>query len=456
MDKRKNLAAAMRRPLQCVWPSVGTEHPARVNLWIAKRDPRSIKRPWPLLKAGTVDIYYTFPFGYTPRGEPVPMTLIGANMLIGGVMGSGKTSAVAVIACATVLDVTAKLMVFELKGSGDVEGLQPCCHVYVQGDDDEHCEAALDGAIWLEHEMKRRKGIIAKLPIEDVPNGRKVTRKIAQKYPQHKLDPIVAIFDEVHTVFEHEKYGKQAADVLGRLIRKARAYGIILILTTQRPNADSIPTMISANAIIRFCLSVTGQVSNDLVLGTGMWKRGIRASIFEPAEGDDPKDSGTGWLTRSAVNARIVRAYFNSQPDIRDVGKRAYAMRRAAGKLTGEAAGEAVDLKVATIIDHLHAIWPDGADAVHSHRLVPALADLEPDRYGAWMDTDKPMDEMTPDEVRDVQTARSTALSMALKPFKVATRQLTLRECCGGAKGVRYTDLPDPSDALDEDDEDAA
>lgn len=450
VDKRKHLAAAMRRPLQCVWPSVGTEHPARVNLWIAKRDPRSIKRPWPLLKSGTVDMYGAFPFGFTPRGEAVPMTLAGGNMLIGGVMGSGKTSATAVIACATVLDVTAKLMVFELKGSGDVEGLRPCCHVYVQGDDDEHCEASLNGAVWLEHEMKRRKDIIAKLPIEDVPNGRKVSRKIAEKYPDLHLEPIVAIFDEVHTLFEHDKYGKLAEPVFNRLIRKARAYGIIVVLTTQRPTTDSIPKKVADNAIIRFCLSVTGQVANDLVLGTGMWRRGIRASIFEPAEGDDPKDSGTGWLTRSAVNARIVRAYFNTQPEIRDVGKRALAMRTAAGRLTGEAAGETVDLQVATIVDHLHAVWPDGAEAVHSHRLVPALTDLVPEVYGPWMDTDKPEDEMTPDEVRDVQTARSTALSAALKTFKVPTRQITLRECCGGAKGVRYADLPEPADALAE------
>lgn len=34
------------------------------------------------------------------------------------------------------------------------------------------------------------------------------------------------------------------------------------------------------------------------------------------------------------------------------------------------------------------------------------------------------------------------AARSALKPHKVPTRQLTIRECCGGAKGVRYADLP--------------
>ncbi|WP_338780717.1 hypothetical protein [Streptomyces sp. DG1A-41] len=33
-----------------------------------------------------------------------------------------------------------------------------------------------------------------------------------------------------------------------------------------------------------------------------------------------------------------------------------------------------------------------------------------------------------------------------LKPFRVSTRQLTIRECCGGAKGLRWADLPTPED----------
>lgn len=454
LDKRKELAAAMRRPLQCVWPSVGSEHPGRANIWVAKKDPRTIKRPWPLLAGGTADMYGEIPFGVTPKGDREPLAVIATNMLIGGVMGSGKTSAVSTIACAGALDPTCEMHLFELKGSGDMEGLKPVCHRYVQGDDDEHCEAALDGGYLLEKEMKRRKKIVAGLPVADVPTGRKVTRKLSDKYPHLRLHPILAIFDEVHTLFEHPVYGKEAEAVFARLIRKARAYGIILVLTTQRPDAKSIPKKISDNAILRFCLAITGHTANDLVLGTGMYKRGIRANIFEPAEGDDPKDSGTGWLARSATNAKIVRAYFIPQADVRDVGRRGLALRTAAGTLSGEAAGKQVEkVDRTTIADHVHAIWPDGADAVHSHRLVESLALYLPELYGPWMETERPVGEMSPDEVREVQVVRSTALSAALKAHKIPTRQITIRDCCGGAKGVRYADLPVPRDA-DEDDED--
>ncbi|WP_055566021.1 FtsK/SpoIIIE domain-containing protein [Streptomyces atriruber] len=452
LDKRKELAAAMRRPLQCVWPSVGTEHPGRANIWVAKKDPRSIKRPWPLLAGGTADMYGEFPFGCTPKGDKIPLALIGTNMLIGGVMGSGKTSAVSTIACSGALDPTCEAWLFELKGSGDLEALKPICHRYVQGDDDEHCEAALEGAYALEMEMKRRKKIVAGLPIEDVPTGRKITRRLARKYPHLRLHPVLAIFDEVHTLFEHPAYGKEAAAVFIRLIRKARAYGIILVLTTQRPDAKSIPKGVSDNAIVRFCLAISGHTANDLVLSTGAYKRGVRATIFEPAEGDDPKDSGTGWLARSVANARIVRAYFLSQQEMRDTGQRGLALRTAAGTLSGEAAGQQIEkTDRTTIADHLHAVWPDGTEAVHSHRLVESLALYLPELYGAWTETEKPLSDMSAEEVRDAQAMRSTALSAVLKAHRIPTRQLTIRDCCGGAKGVRFADLPEPRET-DEDD----
>ena len=448
LDKRKELAGAMRRPLQCVWPSVGTEHPSRANLWVAKTDPRTIKRVWPLAHDGQADMYAEFPFGVTPRGETVPLALIGTNVLMGGVMGSGKTSAVLVIALAGALDPTCEMWVYELKGSGDLDSVEPVCHRYVSGDDDEQCKATLDGMRALEREMKRRKRAVAELPVEDVPNGRKVTRKLADKYPHLRLHPLLAIFDEVHTLFEHPVYGKEAAEIAGRLIRKARAYGIILVFTTQKPDADSIPKMVSDNAIVRFCLAITGHIPNDLILGTGMYKRGIRANIFEPAEGADPKDSGTGWLARSAMNARIVRAYYIAQELAREIGKRGLALRIAAGTLTGQAAGNEIEeTDTETVVDHLRAVWPDGAAAVHSHRLVDALAALRPDLYGAWLDNEPGLTD------REVQALRSTALSAALKPYKVTTAQITIRDCCGGAKGVRLADLPERATDPEDDDE---
>jgi len=49
---------------------------------------------------------------------------------------------------------------------------------------------------------------------------------------------------------------------------------------TQRPDAKYLPTGISADAVLRRCLKVQGQVENDMVLGTSAYKNGTRATMF--------------------------------------------------------------------------------------------------------------------------------------------------------------------------------
>lgn len=438
LEKRAELAAAMRRPLGTVWPEGDPDaHPGRLVLWVAKVDPAKAKRRlWPLLHDGQTDLFKAIPFGFDPRGRLVELDLMYANVLIGGVMGSGKTSAVLVIALSGALDPSCELWVYEMKGSGDLDAVRPVCHRYVSGDDDADCKAALDGLKALEREMKRRKAIIKDLPLEDVPSGRKVYPHLAAR--RHlRLHPILAIFDEAHTLFEHDKYGKEAADVATRLIKKARAYGIIIVFTTQRPDAKSIPRGVSDNAIIRFCLAVTGHLPNDLILGTGAYKRGIRATMFDPR-----KDAGTGWLARSAMDAQIARAAFIKQDEAAEIGRRALALRTAAGTLTGQAAGQEPAAEDDTdLIDDLRAVWPAGEATMHSYRLVEALAAYRPDRYASWLG-DKPTEQMTEEELREARTARSTLLAQALKPYGVQTRQINKRGAGGSAKGIRWDDLP--------------
>lgn len=437
LEKRSKLAAAMRRPLGCVWPEGDRDaHPGRLVLWVAREDPAKAKRRiWPLMAEGQADLFTEIPYGFDPRGRLVTLRLMYSNVLIGGVMGSGKTSAVLVIALSGALDPTCELWLYEMKGSGDLDPVKPVCHRYVSGDDDEHCKAALDALKALEKEMKRRKKVVADLPVSEVPQGRKTYPHLAKRR-ELGLHPLLAIFDECHTLFEHPVYGDVAAEVAGRLIRKARAYGVIVVFTTQKPDANSIPRMVSDNAIGRILLAVTGHIPNDIIAGTGAYKRGVRGTMFDPE-----RDAGTGWLVRSALNAQIVRAAFITQDEAVEVGQRALALRIAAGTLTGEAAGQIVeDVDDSDLVDHLRAVWPDGEDTMHSHRLVEALAAYRPDLYGAWVDGD--------------QAARSTMLATALKPHGVQTRQINKRGDGGGGKGLRFEDFPDrsgdPEDDFDE------
>ncbi|MEU0965663.1 FtsK/SpoIIIE domain-containing protein [Streptomyces sp. NPDC005917] len=424
LEKRAALAAAMRRPISTVWlEGDRAAHPGRLVLWVAQRDPAKAGRKlWPLMKSGQADMYEPLPYGFDPRGNLITITLMYSNLLVGGIPGSGKTSCALAIVLGVALDASAELWIFELKGSGDLDSVKPICHRYVSGDEDEDLEAALGGMRSGIAEYQRRAAFIRSLPASEVPEGRKVTRAIAEKYPEQNLGPRVIVIDEVQELFTHADYKEEAAALATRLIKKARAYGIILILLTQNPDAPSLPTSVSSSVGTRLCLAVMDWRANNNVLGTSAYERGLRATDISIDE------QGTGILARGREGI-TVRAAFIKQTEAEDIAKRALALRTAAGTLTGQSVGAQVEvLDVETVVDHLRAVWPDEVEAVHSHRLVEALARLRPDLYKLWLEMDA--------------AAASTALSAALRPFKVSTRQLTIRECCGGAKGLRYTDLP--------------
>ncbi|MBD9735221.1 AAA family ATPase [Streptomyces sp. H28] len=428
LEKRAALAAAMRRPISTVWPEADrTAHPGRLVLWVAQRDPAKAGRKlWPLMKDGQADVYQPLPFGFDPRGNLVEITLMYSNLLVGGIPGSGKTSCALAIVLGVALDPTAELWIYELKGSGDLDSVKPICHRYVSGDEDEDLEAALAGMRSGIAEYQRRAAFVRSLPASEVPEGRKVTRALAEEYPDQDLGPRVIVIDEVQELFTHPEYKEEAAALATRLIKKARAYGIILILLTQNPDAPSLPTSVSSSVGTRLCLAVMDWRANNNVLGTGAYDRGLRATDISVDE------QGTGILARGREGI-TVRAAFIKQTEAEDIAARALALRTAAGTLSGQSIGATVEEHdVETVIDHLRAIWPDGIEAVHSHRLVEALARYRPDLYDPWTEMDP--------------AAASTALSAALKPLKVSTKQLTIRECCGGAKGLRWADLPAPED----------
>src|SRR5690606_36982600 len=119
--KGKSLAGAMRRPLTTGWPETEPDaRPGRSGRWGAQQDPaKARRRLWPLLREGRTDMFDEFPFGFDPRSRVVTLNLMYTNLLIGGVPGSGKTSAVLVIALAAALDPQCEMWVYELKGSGD-------------------------------------------------------------------------------------------------------------------------------------------------------------------------------------------------------------------------------------------------------------------------------------------------------------------------------------------------
>ena len=107
----------------------------------------------------------------------------------------------------------------------------------------------------------------------------KVTDELASD-PRLGLHPIAIAIDECQKGFEHPLYGKEIEAICEDIVRRGPAVGMLILLATQRPDAASVPPNISANAVLRWCLKVIGQVANDMVMGTSAHRTGIRATMF--------------------------------------------------------------------------------------------------------------------------------------------------------------------------------
>jgi DNA segregation ATPase FtsK/SpoIIIE, S-DNA-T family len=258
LDRRDRLASGLGRPLGCVWPEGSPDvSPSRLVLWVGNQDMAASRQPaWPLLKASIVDMAKPFPFGTDPRGRIVHLELPYTNVLIGSIPGYGKTSAIVLPMLVAGLDVYAEVWGYEFKGTGGLDPLAKVCARYASGADDDTAEAGLMALRELRKECQRRAAIIKGLPKSVCPDN-KVTAELARRKGLG-LHWLVVGFDECQELFAHPEFGKEAGELAEKIIKLGRALGVILLLATQRPDAKSLPTGVSANVGTRYCLRVMG------------------------------------------------------------------------------------------------------------------------------------------------------------------------------------------------------
>ncbi|MEV7968280.1 cell division protein FtsK [Sphaerisporangium sp. NPDC088356] len=406
MDKRDRMASALRRPLGCIWPEGDSAiHEGRLILWVGDKDLSKTNVRSPLLKAAGHDVFKGIPFGADPRGRAVVVPIIQHNILIGSQPGQGKTASVRVLASGAALDPTAEMWIHELKGTGDLDPHEVNCHRYVSGIEDEAIGYAADSLTLLRKEVMRRAAALKALPSDLCPDKR-VTRQIADRRSL-RLHPLIAIFDECQNLFSHPEFGDKAGDDAEFIIKLGRALGVVLVLATQRPDKDSLPTGVSANVSIRFCLRVGGQIENDMILGTSAYKNGIRATVFQPGA-----DAGIGYLVGATPMPKVVRTSYLDTPATQHIANRANALRTGAGTLSGHAVGdrpEATGPASDLLADILAVVAPSEAK-IWSEVVVARLAELRPEVYGPWMDLEA--------------DARAAQLTTALKPYGVKTGQV--------------------------------
>ncbi|GIG58877.1 cell division protein FtsK [Longispora fulva] len=376
--RRGRLASGLRLPLDQVWPEQAPGHTGRLALWVGYEPASQMKQPaWPLISGGKVDVFKPFPFATTPRLDTVDAELMFRNWLFGGQPGSGKTFALRDLVLAAALDPRVELRGYELKGVGDFAKVAPVCLEYGNGFDDDTIGRAAAFVDWLYEECQRRSKRIDHYGKAGKAPENKVTPELAS-LKGSGLHPLVAFFDEVQELFSHPTFGKPAGEKMEKVIKLGRALGIIILLGTQIPDKDSLPTGITRNVNTRFCLSVADQTANDMILGTSAYKNGLRATVFEPVV-------EAGWGILSGLGKPgAKRSYYVDNVAAERIISRAIGYRQKAGTMPTEEEQTRPTGPTFDLLADLLAVWPEGDAKAWNDTLTTRLAEMRPEIYEGW------------------------------------------------------------------------
>ena len=247
--------------------------------------------------------FKNIPVGVDMMGRPVSIDIVGQNMLIGGLQGSGKTVWLRALVAAAVLDPTCTPALFDGKEGVGFAPFRPFSRCYI--DQYKDMSPVLDALSSLEREMDRRHRVMTE-------NGWDV-------WPCHKTGPgkggpIPIFIDEfatfsvdapplVNSRGQEVRSGPIFTTKLQSIVRKGRDVAMPVVLATQRPSVNIVVG--DLRDVLGWCyaFACSRAVGSDMILGEGEAKRGFDASKL-PGQA-----AGLGWLAAEKGDPRLVRAY---------------------------------------------------------------------------------------------------------------------------------------------------
>lgn len=375
VNGKKNVLAhnLLRKPVE-VWPTEPPTQPGVLDLWVADQGSLSGKVPaWPLLLEGVVDYFKGVPVALSQRGDQIIGKLMASNWIVGGIMGSGKTSIVVALLLGAILDPLVEAEVYVMATNVDYDPLRPRLKALVKGDDKEQLKAALDRLRTLTNEVTERGKLLEELGGASP----KLTRELALKEP--RMRPRVVVFDECHELFMDKDYGKEAAELAIRVMKKARKVGITLIWVTVSPTADSIPRDVTRNTSHRVAFAVGDQVANDGLLGSGRYKAGIRATELIPGQ-----DVGTA-VTVGFTNKpfEVIRSYYVERDEEKGIDEVTPVVERSLKAYKNGDVWEVPAFQPADSLTDILTVLGTETKML-TQDVLHRLADLNPTEYGSW------------------------------------------------------------------------
>ncbi|HEX7463065.1 MAG TPA: AAA family ATPase [Dermatophilaceae bacterium] len=246
--RRSQLAAALRVPLALFDLSpVVSAPPNVVRIWVGVPQ-SSATVPAAVGKSEAADSSQPVRIGRGSTGQVVELATNESNCLIAGVPGSGKTSLARILLSHYLLDASATVFLLDGKGSrkdyGSAKGL---CARYVSGVE----ETAVEDTV----EMLKA--------VLDIVRGRNAAG--SEECPPG----VLVLLEEYQDIrASADKAVKDELDVLlGRIVRMGRAIGVVVVVSTQRPSVDDLPSGVRNLINQRVALQLRNGADAALVLG---------------------------------------------------------------------------------------------------------------------------------------------------------------------------------------------
>jgi len=264
--------------------------PGRPYIGIEVPNTRSVVvRLRPILES---EIFYkinsplTIGLGRDVSGQPVVADLaLMPHLLVAGATGSGKSVCIAAITTCLVMNNTPDDLRLVIVDPKMVELVRFNGLPHLLGKVETDIERILAVLRWTVKEMDRRYLLLEESRSRNIDT---YNRKARRRKNIETLPRLVVLIDELADLMMTSP--DQTEHNLVRLAQMARATGIHLIVSTQRPSTDVVTGLIKANFPARISFSVASSVDSRVILDTvgGEHLLGRGDMLFLPPEAPAP------------------------------------------------------------------------------------------------------------------------------------------------------------------------
>ncbi|WP_406325825.1 FtsK/SpoIIIE domain-containing protein [Streptomyces sp. NBC_01617] len=286
----------------------------------------------PLVTADKVSLWSAVPMAVSERGDVVSVEWFEKTALFGGEPGSGKSAAANNPLLTAALDVTADLYLADGKGGFDLSPFEPIAQMIDTDGDPEQLLAILRH-VW-EVVLPELKQTVKDHSV------RKFSESLAAKDKRVRFT--ILYIDEwaSYMAAASPEQQKELERLLRLITQQGRAYAVIVIAATQKPDSNAVPTGIRDILSTRWAGRCMTPEASDTILGKGRASAGYNAQRILKSQ------RGVGYLQTGETSEPVLtQSYFYTDEEVEAILRQAYSLRQEAGALPAGPASLADQLR---------------------------------------------------------------------------------------------------------------